>query len=132
MTFVPKVAEEIATAEVNALLDKKRIMPKQRERIKLAVEAVIEAVVYGLVTIHEDGSITQTLDTAKGGITEIKYKDRVEPFEVNKELQRVNARTGDAVTLAYQKLYSGQPADIFLKLEPNDKNIADCIALFFQ
>lgn len=120
-----------ALAEIERLMDLKKIFPKQRERLKLAIEAVAEGMQYGYVSIAEDGQIVQKLSEPLPGTSEITYKARVEPYTINTELQKAGTSVNNIV-LVYQKLYTGLPTATFQKLEPFDKNIADAITYFFQ
>ena len=130
--FEIKVNIDVAEKEVSALLDKKKIFPKQRERLQPAIEAVTEAVTYGFVKIETDGKITQTLLEPIGDITELIYAARMEPFTINKAIQTLKADNQTNRNLIYITSYTGQLQATINKLEPSDRNIADCIALFFQ
>ncbi len=130
--FVIKVYAEAAEKEVSALLDKKNIFPKRREQLQPVIEAVIEAITYGFVAIAEDGSIVQTLVTPVGGITELKYADRVAPAIMSKVIGALKVDNQSARNIAYVNQYTGILTATLEKLEPADRNIAESISLFFQ
>lgn len=130
--FEVKIPIDAAEAEVNKLLDKKKIFPKQRERLAPAIEAVAEGISYGFVTIHDDGKITQTLTTPIGDITELHYSARVEPAVINKNIAGLKIDNQTNRNMVYLKSYTGQLEAIINKMEAADRNIADSIAFFFQ
>lgn len=132
MLFEIKVPVEKAEAEISSLLDKKKILPKQRARLEPAIEAVAEAMSLGLVVIHDDGQITQTLITPVGELTELKYCARVEPVTINKHISALKVDNQTNRNLVYLKSYTGQVEATFNRLENADRNIADSIAFFFQ
>jgi len=132
MSFEIKVPIDKAEAEINSLLDKKKILPKQRARLEPAIEAVAEAISLGLVVIHDDGQITQTLLTPVGELTELKYSARVEPLTINKHISTLKIDNQTNRNLVYLKSYTGQLEATFNRLENADRNIADSIAFFFQ
>ena len=126
------VDQATAEAEVQRLLDRKKVFPKQRERLAPAIEQVVEAMTYGLVTINDDGSITQKLLEPINGIEEIKYASRIEPITINRRIQNLKVDNVTNRFLVYLSTYSNQMETIFLNMEPSDRSTADSIAFFFQ
>lgn len=124
--------QDQAEQEINNLLDKKKVFPKQRLRLALAIDTVAEAMMYGLVQIHEDGRITQRLYTPVGDLTELNYAARVEPLTVNKEVAKLKDPSGFNMNLLYITLYTSQLSTAIHKLEPFDRNLAESISYFFQ
>lgn len=121
-----------AEEEVNTLLDKKKIFPKRREQLQIAIDTVAEAISYGYVTIDEEGAIQQKLVSPVGELTELKYQPRVAPDVVNKIIGGLKNDTQTNRNLAYIKLYTGELEATINKLEPTDRTTADSIAFFFQ
>lgn len=130
--FEIKVSEEQAINEVNALLDKKRMFPKDRERRKAAIDAVIDGVMYGLVSIETDGSISQTLDVAVGTIDVLKWKSHIAAETMNRALSQAKAENQVSRNMVYITTYTDSLTATINKMEPNDRNICDSIAFFLQ
>lgn len=130
--FEVKIEESIAIAEVNAFMDKKVILPKRRQQLEAVVEAVVEGIMLGYIAINEDTSIEQTLIKPAGELTTIKYAARVAPEVMSKRIADLKTDNQTNRTLEYQKAYTGLLGAQIQKLEPADRNLADCIALFFQ
>ena len=133
-----KVDPEVALQEVNALLDKKKLLPKRREALQAPIDAVAEAVSLGFVEIAADGSITHNLIdpivdvvTREPVLSKLTYKARLDPATVNKKLGELKALTQVTQTALISTLLTDQPIGIINKMEPQDRNICDCISLFF-
>lgn len=121
-----------AEAEIDALLESKDIMPKRREALQVAVDAVAEAMSYGLVTIATDGEIVQKLIKPAGAVTELKYKPHVDAATMQSKLSAVKVYNQPNINACYISAYTGQLKAIIDRLEPADRNIADSISFFFQ
>ena len=132
MQFEVKIPEGKATEEVERLMDLKKIFPKRREKLAAARDTLVEAISLGYVSIDEKGAITQTLTTAVDGKAELVYKDRIDPYTMNTELDRAKATTQAAVNIAYIKAYAGCMEATVKRLESADREIADAIAFFLQ
>jgi hypothetical protein len=132
MEFKIVMPADLAEQEVNKLLDLKKIFPKQRERMSLVIDEVVEAMVYGYVTIEADGKIIQKLVEPSDILTEIVYAPRIDPMVLNKKLNELKKINNQTVSLVYICCYTGLLEAQVNKLCQKDKNIADAIALFFQ
>jgi hypothetical protein len=132
MEFVKKYPYDKAIEEINSLLDKKKVLPRRREALEQAIESVAEAIMFGYVSIKEDGTITQTLIESVGTLTELVYKPHVTAAVMNKELGTIKLYNQPNVNLAYIAMYTERSASEINKLEPADRNIADSISFFFQ
>lgn len=130
--FNQVMSQSDAELEIRGLLAKKKIFPKQIERLQPAIEQVAEAMSYGLVTIGDDGSITQKLLSPVNGKEEITYAARIAPIEVNKALQNLKVTNQTNINLTYLKMYSKEMETTFLNMEPSDRTTAESIAFFFQ
>lgn len=132
--FQKVVPEDIAKKQVEALLDQKIILPGRRAKLEMAIEAVVEGVMLGVVIIHPDGAITQKLFVSVEGVDggELKYAAHVPAEVIARELQSLKTYNQLAVSTAYISMYTGQPTAVINRLEPADRNIADSIAFFCQ
>jgi len=138
MSFEIKIDYEVALKDVNAYLDKKRMLPKRRETLTPAVEAVAEGISLGFIVIANDSTITHTLIdpikdkvTGENALETLTYKSRLEPSEVNKKISALKVQNQTTQTVAVASLLTEQPVGMLDKLEPQDRNICDCISLFF-
>lgn len=132
MIFKEVIALSAAEEEVNKYLDTKVIMPKRREGLQPAIEAVSEAVSYGFVAFNDDGSITQKLIEPIGALTELVYRQKVDAATMQKEIATVKVFNQSNINACYIKCYSGLLKAQTDKLEPADRNTADSISFFFQ
>lgn len=132
MKFEIVVEPSVAEKEVSQLLDSKNILPKRREALQPAVETVIEAVTYGLVTIDGDGRITQQLTEKIGEIERIVYVPHVAPEVISKQLKGLKVYNQVNITAVYWKAYTGMMESTLDKLHPTDKAIAESLTFFFQ
>ncbi len=129
------ISEEQALKEIDALLDKKKILPKRRATIQEGIDTVVEAMMYGLVTIDEKGCIKQTLQFPLGdnnSMTELVYADRIAPATIQKALSTIKVDSGTNRCLAYITTYTSNLQTTILNLESPDWNIAAAISLFFM
>ena len=123
---------EQAVSDIHDLLDKKKVLPRRREALSAAIDAVAEAMQFGYVGISEDGTITQTFIEPVENVDKLVYKPHVTAATMNKELNSIKIYTQTNVSLAYISMYTDRPASQINRLEPADRNIADSIAFFFQ
>lgn len=131
--FTEKIAPAMAEAEVDKLLDLKKILPKRREVLKeTSIPYVIEAVSLGLVEIGTDGTITQTLVDPVNGVDKLQYAARIPAAKVQEALGRLKELTVQTKINTYLTLYTGQLPTVINNLEPTDRNTAEAIALFFM
>ena len=132
MAFEIKVKEDVARQEIEQLLEKKLIFPERIIQIEKAIEEVVTGVKYGFIVINDDETIVQTLMRPCDTVTELKYKPFVSPTEVNTALKNMTKETFKNTCLAYIKCYTGQTEAKINQLHPADRNLAECISLFFQ
>ena len=132
MEFSIVMQADQAEDEVNRLLQQKKIMPKRREALQIAVDSVVEAMTFGLVSISEDGTITQKLATPILPIETLVYVPRVAPETIMKKISELRVDNQTNRNMCYLKAYTNQSEGVINKLEPADRNIADSIAFFFQ
>lgn len=122
------VEKDVALAEVERLMDKQRLLPSRREKLKEAQEIVAEAIQYGLVVINDDQTIAQKLQFPAGTLSELQYKERVSAEDLNKALKTAKTPTERIITKL--KMYTGQVEAVLNKLENQDSDIASCLTLF--
>lgn len=138
MNFEIKIEYDVALAEMQALLDKKKLYPKKRAGAMPIIEMIAEAMSYGHVSINGDGGIVQTLlDPIKntaGGVefSELTYKARVAPDTIASKLSVVKNITEDKKIMVYTTAYTGKSEGEINKLESTDRNTCDAISLFFM
>jgi hypothetical protein len=131
-----KVQFDLAKAEVEGWLDKKRIPSKKRESLSGMNENLIDAVVEGDLSIDEEtGVMTHTLVVPIGeneGCKELKYKLRITAKDVEPHKRLIKGSDfGDELTRIILAL-TGAPINIIRQLDMGtDRSIAEAIAVFF-
>lgn len=126
------LSEEQATAELNEFFDRRIIFPKRREALAAPIEAVVEAMTFGLVAIHEDGSITQKLCVPVGPLTELKYVADVPSSTISKLISNLKVYTQTNINMEYISAYTTVIKAQIEKMHPTDRNLADALAFFYQ
>lgn len=127
---------ELATAEVDKWLDRKKLLPSRRNNARTTIENLAEAVQFGILAIKDDGTIIHTLQdpvTDTNGtpvLTELTYKARISTDEVLKAYGRLKNNTPDAQLIALIELLTG--SSFITKLEVGDLSIAKSIGVFFM
>jgi hypothetical protein len=131
-----KVNFDLAKAEVDGWLDKKRIPSKKRESLSGMIDNLIDAVVEGDLTIDEEtGIMTHTLVVPIGeseGYKELKYKLRITGKDVEPHKKLIKGSDfGDELTRIILAL-TGAPINVIRQLDMGtDRSIAEAIAVFF-
>lgn len=131
-----KVTKEIATKEVTAWLDYKRTKEAQRESLKGQIDTLVEAVMFGDVSINPDTQvITHKLIVPEATdklYTELEYKPRISVGELQKASTNVKATDFDGKVVAYISALTGKGISHIQKLDSEDFKIGQAIALFFM
>lgn len=130
-----RVSREVAEADVCRWLDLKRVRNRKRENSKDQIENMIDAVEDGVLSIDEDGVITHQLSFPIGDEVKkesISYKLRVSAGEIKKRTQRVGITDWDGRVTAYISALTGESENAVNRLDSDDFNIANNIALFFM
>ena len=126
------VSEVLATQEINRWLDSKRIKPKDRERQKAEIEKLIDCVCDGTLVVNEDNTLTQILIFPSGELKELKFKNRINDFEVRPLLKDVAATDMYGQIRAYGAALSDVSKMTIEKLDTEDRKLTRAIALFFM
>lgn len=133
----PQVDRETAEQEIESWLDAKKIFPSTREDSKDAIETLIEAVMYGVLTYNKDEQhkLTHQLQFPLGeeGLTvaTFEYKHRINDKILQKYMKGVSGKDGDARINATLAALTGQPRGIIEGLDTIDKKVANAIVVFF-
>lgn len=129
------VSKEVAEAEVNSWLEKKKIFDSIKEQNRDQIDLLVEAVSNGTLTL--DGNtfeFTHKLLHPFGvdeKVTALTYKSRLNDRMLKPKLNGVKANDGDARLLAYIAALTDQPRGILEEMDSLDKKIAMAIAIFF-
>lgn len=130
-----KVNRETAEKEIEQWLDFKKVGARKRESNKEFIEALIDAIVDGVLVIKSDTKvIVHNLKFPTDGeqpLTTLEYKPRISYSQVKGHLTNVKAGDGDGRFAAYMAALTGQPKAMFEKLDSEDYTIAQAISLFF-
>lgn len=129
------VSKEMAEAEVQAWLDKKKIFEDQKEQNRDSFDILVSAVMNGVITLDQtDWKFTHKLLFPFGEgekVNTLTYKHRLnekmlKPYQVG-----LSPKDGDGRFLAYVAALTEQPRAILENLDTADKKIANAIAIFF-
>lgn len=130
-----KVTKEIAVQEVEKWLDYKRIKQSQRDSQKAQIDVLIEAVMYGDITISDSAdTIEQVLAMPVKGldINTLTYQSRITVMDLHKATDGVKATDFDGRLVAYVSALTGKSPSHLKKMESEDFKIAQAIAVFFM
>lgn len=128
------VKKEAAKSEIDGWLDARRIKPSVREAFSENIDSLVEAVMYGDITISGT-VITQKLsdpikDVNNGNVVvgTLEYDKR----PTVDDLQKCTS-SGDQIAISKEisAILTGKPAGIFGKLCPADFSIVNNIGVFF-
>jgi hypothetical protein len=129
-----QVSREIAEADVQRWLDAKRIRQSKKTLLADNVEALIESVMEGFITIDENCNLTQILRFPVGlneNVKQLNFKTRLQVLEVSPFLKKVEQGDGDGRVLAYILAATEQPLGIIQSLDTEDLGVAQSVAVFF-
>lgn len=137
MSFKEVLSIEVAEKELEAWVSRKKLLPSRMKAVKDMLPVLIEPLQYGYITINTDGSIDQKLiepvcdSNGVPALTDIKYKARVTPTEQNNAYAKMKDKDIDSKALATLSLLTDLAPAMINKLENQDRQIADSIAIFF-
>lgn len=126
-----KIDREVATNEVIAWLDYKKISQKKRESKQEAIEAIVDAVCDGTLVIKDDKSVEHTLKFAIGDLTKVSYKPRLQMNSIHVHMQGVKSTDADGRVVAYIAALTSQAKEMIKKFDTEDFDVAQSIAIFF-
>jgi hypothetical protein len=129
------VTPEIATNEMNAWLDSKKIMTNTRESNEDSTQLLIDAMVEGIITIDEESKvISHNLMFPIGDGEEIKvleYRQRLSDRLLEPYMKGVKPTDADGRLIAYICALTQNSRGIIKNMDSVDKKIALAIAVFF-
>jgi hypothetical protein len=130
-----KVNRETAEKEINGWLDFKKVSATKRESNKDFINNLIDAVCEGVLVVKDDTkTIVHNLKFPTEGeapLTTLEYKPRINYSSVKNHLTNVKPGDSDGRFTAYMAALTGQPKQLFEKLDTEDYTIAQSISLFF-
>lgn len=130
-----KVDREVATTDVQAWLDRKKIFPEMKDRFKDQIENLVDAVCNAVLIFNDDGTITHKLLFPLGegeNISQLTYMLRVTDKLMQPNLRGVKADDLDGRLNALIATLTKENKGIISALESSDKRIASSIAIFFM
>lgn len=131
-----KLSYEIASGEVSAWLNRKKIPQHKRDKHKDAVESLEEAVASGQMVIDESGQIKYSLqfpvkDNEGDEITELSFKPRLTAESIAVRMKNVEPGDIDRRIMAYVQALTGKSSQIIGQLDTVDLTVCQHIASFF-
>ena len=129
------VSREVAEAEVQAWLDKKKVFESNRENNKDSVEILVDGVCQGVLSLDQTTwKFTHKLLFPFGDqikVEELKYHSRLNDKMLKPYLNGVKPSDAEGRLLAYIAALTGQARAVLEELDTADKKIAMAIAIFF-
>ncbi len=138
------VADEVAEADVNAWLDKKKVGEKTRESLKDYIDTLIEAVSTGTLTLdkgnEKDPASKPTFKWThnllfpfenESSLTSLTYECRINDRMMKPNLTGVKLGDSDGRFNALIATLTRQPRTIIETLDTADKKISMAIGIFF-
>ena len=130
------ISREVAEAEINSWLDKKKIKSSQRETNKDSIETMIHYMMDGELVIDEaTGQLIHSLVFPIGegeSIKKLTYKNRLNDKMLEPFMKGVNVRELSSIYAAYIAALTDTPKSILLQLESaTDAKLAKAITSFF-
>jgi hypothetical protein len=133
--FEEKVSPELAAEEINKWLDAKRISPRKRSQdgYAQAIDTLMDAIIYGTVSIKEDRTIVHELHVPLEGFFDVlEYKARITVLDVQKKTDpNAKSTDGQARVTATISALTGKSNGEVKKLDTEDNSIAQAVAIFF-
>jgi hypothetical protein len=126
------ISAEMATKEVTAWLDYKRIKPSDRERNEQSVKALVDAVSCGVISIDTAGdfTITHKLEFPEGVQPVLKYKARAKVGALQAGTKNLNG-VPLAMYFAYAQELTGVLMGTLQGMDSEDSKVLQAIVTFF-
>jgi hypothetical protein len=125
------ISPEVAEAEVKKWLDAKKVTSSKREKKKPFINVLIEAVESGRLVLDDNNNWVYTLlfdDVVTVG--KLTFKPRINRYDLE-QYKLSQADTSDERLLIYTATLTGTSPGILRKLDTEDANLCDAIAVFF-
>jgi hypothetical protein len=130
-----KICREVAEQEVGSWLDFKKVKDKKREDNKDNIDALVEAVMDGIVTITEDKTIIQRLSVPIGAnseaITQISFKPRLKVSTVRVCTQGIKSTDTIGIAGGYVSAATGVDRNVINTMDMEDFSVSQSIVIFF-
>lgn len=131
-----KITKEIAQAEVESWLDKKKILPSTKELYSDYVDTMIDAVCEGILVLDPTTFVWKhkLMFNDLGGeetFLELSYRVRMNDKLMQPHMKGVKQGDADGRLNALVAALTDQPKGIIASLDTQDKKIAMSIAIFF-
>ncbi len=131
----PKVAYDVAKAEIDAWLDQKKVYESTREAYKDNIDLLIDAMMNGDLTRNDSTNVlTHKLlfpDELGNEVISIDYRARLNDNTLKPYMQGVKAGDADGRLLGLAAALTSQPKALISKMDSADKKIMTAIAIFF-
>jgi len=134
-----KVERSVAERDVRGWLDFKNISDRKRTDNNDQIEALIEAVQDGAISIDEQSKeIIQKLripiknDEGETTVESLTYVPRVKVYELHDKLEGVKGSDVHGMVLAYASALTKQKKVVLKHMDSGDYSIAQTISIFFM
>jgi len=133
-----KVSIEVATADLNRWLDKKKVSDAIREKQQVVIDELADAIACGLLTVSEncelEYKLSEPVTDSDGNISvgSLKFKNRLRVDEVMSRLKGLDPKDVDGRMMAYVGALTGVATGLLKKMDTDDYKIPQSIAVFFM
>ena len=127
---MPVLSLELAESEVQKWMDAKKVRASIRESNKDNIDGLVEGFKDGLLTLHDDNIIKQTLIHPIEGLKTIEYKSRLTAQDKSKHLSKAGNDVHAQITGLLAAL-SGQNSGMLMKLDTDDVAVIRSLTSFF-
>lgn len=118
--------------ELNKWLDFKKVAQRKRETYKDAIETLANGISDGLLTVDDKTyAITQTLSFPAGDIKTLTFKPRLTVQDIKNKTATLKAGDSDGRMTAYVSALTDVSMGELSKMDTEDYNICQSIAVFF-
>lgn len=123
---------DTAREEINAWLDEKKVRESKREKFKEHIETLALAVSDGLLTRKEEtNELVQKLQFPVGTLNELVFKPRLNNEMLRPFLKNIAHDDASARLNAYVSALTTQTTGLISKIDTEDIDISQTIAVFF-
>jgi len=132
-----KVSYDVAAEDVSRWLDYKRVSSKKRETYKEAIESLTEGVMNGSISIDSDCVIAHLLmfpvedSTGKIAFDKLTYKPRLSVGGATIAMKNVKPGDTDGRIMATVSALTDKAIGLLNKIDTEDNNLAQAVAIFF-
>jgi len=131
-----KVAKEVAVQEFERWLSYKGIRDKKRKDNESFEETIIAAIEDGQLTLDDDHVFTLKITPVKDAngsnvLESLKFKPRLQVYQLNQKLKGVSANDGDGRVMAYVAAITNENSGVIGLMDTSEYSVCQSIVMYF-